>query len=172
MISEAGLTGKGSCRMDRLSLVAVVFVLGAALLAPAAQAADLPHHHLSLFAGLGTESKEGRQDERGFALGLEWELRFHEKWGVGAVIEGLGQDTIRNVLVVIPISFHPGGGWRLIGAPGMEFTPKKDKWAFRLGVGYEFHLSEHWTLAPEAFLDLIETGENTWVAGLALGYGF
>ena len=172
MISEAGLTGKGSCRTDRLSLIAFVFVFAAALLTPAAEAADLPHHHLALFAGLGTESKEGRQDERGFALGLEWELRFSEKWGVGAVFELLGQDTVRNALFVVPVSFHPGGGWRLIAGPGIEFTPKKDKFAFRLGGGYEFHLSEHWTLSPEVFLDLIETGENTWIAGLALGYGF
>jgi hypothetical protein len=54
----------------------------------------------------------------------------------------------------------------------MEFTPKKDKWALRLGVGYIFHVSERWSLSPEIFLDLIETGENTWIAGLALGYGF
>ena len=53
MISEAGLTGEGSCRLDQLSLIAVVFVLATALLAPAAKAADLPHHHLSVFAGLG-----------------------------------------------------------------------------------------------------------------------
>ena len=158
--------------MRRFTLNICAALIAAAMLAPAAAtAADLPHYHLSLFAGFGTESKAGSHDENGFALGIEWELRFSEKWGVGAVLEGLGQDTIRDYLVVVPVSFHPGGGWRLVAGPGMEFTPKKDKWALRLGVGYEFHISEHWTLAPEAFLDLIETGENTWIAGLALGYG-
>ena len=132
-----------------------------------------PHpHHLALFAGLGVESKTGHEDEEGFAIGLEYEFRWSHRWGVGAVVEGLGQETVRNVLVVVPISFHPGGGWRLIAGPGMEFTPKKDKLALRLGAGYNFHIGSGWSLSPEVFLDLIETGENTWVAGLALGYGF
>ena len=132
-----------------------------------------PHpHHLALFAGLGVESKPGHEDEEGFAIGLEYEFSWNRRWGVGAVIEGLGQDTVRNVLVVLPISYHPGGGWRLIVGPGMEFTPKKDKLALRLGVGHAFHIGGDWSLVPEILLDLIETGENTWVAGLALGYGF
>ncbi len=33
------------------------------------RADDLPHHHLALFAGLGTESKPGHGDENGFAIG-------------------------------------------------------------------------------------------------------
>ncbi len=151
----------------------LVLAAGVGSLAPgAASAADLPHQHLAVFAGLGTESKPGHEDANGFAVGIEYEFRFHEKWGVGAVVEGLGQDTIRNALVVLPVSFHPGGHWRIIAGPGMEFTPKKDKFAVRLGVGYEIPLAGHWSLSPEVFLDLFETGENTWVGGLALGYGF
>lgn len=129
-------------------------------------------HHLALFAGLGVESKEGHEDHEGFAIGLEYEFRWNRRWGIGAVVEGLGQDTVRNVLVVVPMSFHPGGGWRLIIGPGMEFTPKKDKLALRLGAGHNFHIGGTWSLSPEVFLDLIETGETTWVAGVAVGYGF
>ena len=129
-------------------------------------------HHLGLLAGWATESKEGRDDENGFALGLEYEYRFHEKWGVGAVLEALGQDTVRNWLLVFPVSLHPGGNWRLVAGPGIESTPKKDKFAFRFGVGYHIGIGGNWSLNPEAFLDLIETGENTWVLGLALGYAF
>ena len=33
-------------------------------------------------------------------------------------------------------------------------------------------LGGHFSLAPECFVDLIESGENTWVAGVALGYEF
>lgn len=158
--------------MRLFAQLAFAILSAVAALAPAAaSAADLPHH-FAVFAGLGVESKEGREDENGFALGLEYEFRFHKRWGIGGVVEGLGQETIRNVLVVVPVSYHPVGGLRLVAGPGMEFTPKKDKWALRLGVGYIFHVSERWSLSPEIFLDLIETGENTWIAGLALGYGF
>jgi hypothetical protein len=138
----------------------------------AAQADHLPHHHLAIFVGYGSETKSGHEDENGFALGLEWEYRFHEKWGPGAVVEVLGQDTIRDVILVVPISFHPGGHWRLFAGPGIEFTSKKDKFAFRLGAGYEIPIGSHWSLAPEIYVDLIESGENTWVGGLALGYEF
>ena len=61
---------------------------------------------------------------------------------------------------------------RFIAGPGVEFTEKKNKFAFRLGVSYLFSLGGHWSLGPEAFLDLIETGENTWLLGVAIGYGF
>ena len=159
--------------MRRAVQCASAIFLALAVLAPAVtSAADLPHHHLALFAGYATETKPGREDANGYALGLEWELRFHEKWGVGAVMEFLGQDTVRNVLVVVPISFHPGGHWRLVFGPGIEFTPKKDKFAFRLGVGYGIPIGGHWSLAPELFVDLIDSGENTWVAGLAIAKEF
>ncbi len=131
-----------------------------------------PHHHVAFFAGLGVESKEGREDEPGFALGGQYQLRFHKNWGVGGIIEFMGQDTIRNLVLMFPVSIHPGGHWRLFTGPGVEFTPTKEKFAFRLGVGYEFHLGGHFSLAPEFFVDLIESGENTWIAGVALGYEF
>ena len=158
--------------LGRLVVVVIGFVVLSCAAATPTRAAELPHHHLAVFLGSGVESKPGRQDEQGFAFGVEYEFRFHERWGVGAVVEALGQDTVRNVLVVAPFSFHPGKGWRLVVGPGVEFTPTKDKFAVRLGTGYEFHISEHWTVAPEFFLDLIETGENTWVGGVAFGYGF
>ena len=77
---------------------------------------------------------------------------------LGPITHHLGQDTIRNVLVVAPLSFHPGRSWRLVAGPGVEFTSEKDKFAFRLGGGYEFQLAGSWTLAPEVFVDLIESG--------------
>ena len=155
-----------------LTIVLLLLVLAPSAASAAGEEGNLPHHHLAVFAGLGVESKGGREDHNGFALGGEYELRFHKNWGVGGVVEFLGQDTIRNLVLMFPVSLHPGGAWRLMMGPGVEFTPKKEKFAFRLGVGYEFHLPGHWSLAPEFFVDLIETGENTWVTGVALGYEF
>ncbi len=155
-----------------LTFVLLLLVLAPGAVLAAGEESDLPHHHLAFFAGLGVESKPGREDEPGFALGGEYELRFHKNWGVGGVVEFLGQDTVRNLVLMFPVSLHPGGAWRFMLGPGVEFTPSKDKFAVRLGVGYEFHLPSHWSLAPEFFVDLIETGENTWVTGVALGYEF
>ena len=133
---------------------------------------SLPHHHLALFLGLGAETKRDEPDEKGFAFGLEYELRFHKHWGIGAAFEGLGHDTIRDVVVVVPVSLHPIGHWRVFAGPGYEFTSKKDKFLVRLGVGYEIPLSGHWNLAPEVMGDFIDDGAITWIGGLALGYEF
>ncbi len=133
---------------------------------------DLPRHHVALFLGAGVETKRDGENESAFAIGGEYEYRFHEKWGIGAAVEGLGRDTIRDGVLVVPISFHPSGGWRLFAGPGYEFTEKHDKPLLRVGAGYEFHLQGHWTISPEIVGDFISGGAQTWLAGVAIGYGF
>lgn len=156
----------------RLTILLPLLVLAPINRAAADDEDGYPHHHVAVFAGLGVESKEGHKDEEGFALGAQYALRFHKNWGVGGVVEFLGQDTVRNLVLMFPVSIHPVGHLRLFVGPGVEFTPTKEKFAFRLGAGYEFPLSGHFSLAPEFFVDLIESGENTWIAGVALGYEF
>ena len=140
--------------------------------AGAVTAGDLPHSHIAGFLGFARESRPGTPDEDGGAAGLAYEYRFHEHWGVGGVAEVLGGDFIRNVTLVVPVSWHPTGNWRFLAGPGYEFTDKKDKFLVRVGAGYEFHLGGNWTLAPECILDYIETDTTVWIARLALGYEF
>ena len=87
-----------------LSRLMCITVLALALAPGGAQAAegqdhgDLHPHHLALFLGAGLETKrEGREKDKGLAAGLDYEYRFHEKWGVGGVFETLGGDTIREI---------------------------------------------------------------------------
>ena len=133
----------------------------------------VPHQHAAVFVGAGVETKrDGREREVGIALGGEYEFRFQEKWGFGGVIEGLGKDTLRDVVIAVPVSFHPAAGWRLFAGPGYEFTEQKDKALLRVGIGYEFHLHGHWTLSPEIVADFISGGAQTWLGGIAIGYEF
>ncbi len=133
--------------------------------------AEIPHSVIAVSVGYALERKRGKDEEAG-AIGLEYEYRFAEHWGVGGVIEGLGADVIRDVSVAALISFHPAGHWRLFAGPGYEFTEKDDELLFRIGVGYEFSLGDHWTLAPELVADFIEDGKRTYILGLALGREF
>ena len=128
-------------------------------------------HHLAIFAGPGTEEKKDH-DEDTYAVGLEYEYRINEKIGVGVVYETLGKDTIRNEAVVFPFSVYPGKGWRLFAGPGYEWHDNKEKWLVRAGAGYGFHLGGQWSIAPEAYVDFIENGDRTWIAGLAIGFHF
>lgn len=130
-------------------------------------------HHLALFLGLGVEARNGHKEEDGIAIGLEYEHRFHGSWGVGLAAEVLRQDTFRELVLVVPVSYHPGATpWRLFGGPGFETNKADDKWLFRLGAGYQFDVAGGWSLAPELVLDMVETGENVWLLGLAIGRGF
>lgn len=52
----------------------------------------LPHHHLALFAGARVETQRGHSSHGGFAVGLEYEYRFHQRWGIGGVVEAPGYE--------------------------------------------------------------------------------
>ena len=148
------------------------------LLCFVANAADdsgpyVPHHHVAGFLGAGLETKrDGREKEIGIALGIQYEYQFSRRWGIEGVFELLGEDTLRDAIIAVPVVYHPGGGWRLFAGPGYEFTEKKNKALARIGVGYEFHIDEHWTVAPEAFVDYISGGAVTVIGGVSIGYGF
>ena len=132
-----------------------------------------PHQHFAAFLGAGYETKrDGREREIGIALGLQYEYQFAPRWGIEGIVELLGEDTLRDAIVAVPMVFHPTVGWRLFAGPGYEFTDKKDKALLRVGAGYAFHVDEHWTLTPEVFADFIDGGSVTWIGGVSIGYGF
>ena len=153
--------------MPRIVLLFSTFFICQGVLA----SGDFPYHHLAIFAGPGVEEKKDH-DENTYAIGLEYAYRFSEVFSIGAIYETLGKDTIRNQAVVIPLSIHPGGAWRLFAGPGYEWHDKKEKYLARVGAGYSFELGGHWSMAPEAYVDFIENGDRTWVVGVAIGYHF
>ncbi len=131
-----------------------------------------PRHHLGVFAGAGIEKEHGHS-ESGYALGLEYEFRFNERWGLGVDLERLfGDETDRSEVVAMPLSFHPNEHWRLFLGPGYEFHGKKDKFLLRTGVAYEWELNNGWSLSPEIIADFLDGGAKTYVAGIAIGHGF
>jgi hypothetical protein len=131
------------------------------------------HKHIALFAGAGSEETPTKSHEAK-ALGLEFEYRLSDRWGIGATLESLDVHHRGNVVVVVPFSYHFGGGFRAFAGPGYELKQQErnDKGLLRIGIGYEIHLNERWTLAPEALVDILEGDGDTWLVGLALGYGF
>lgn len=143
-----------------------------ALLAPLSVASDaIPHHHLALFLGGGNEEKKDK-DEKTWAVGLEYEYRFSERFGIGVAYEELGEDAVRNQAIVVPLSIHVGGHWRLFTGPGYEWHGNKEKYLWRAGAGYAFRPGGHWTIAPGALVDVVENGDKTWLLGVDIGYHF
>jgi len=134
---------------------------------------EFPHHHVALFVGAGIERDDNDHEESGFALGLEYEIQFAEKWGVGLDLEYLsGSGAHRSWVAAVPLSYHPSEKWRLFTGPGMEFDSKENKYLMRVGVAYEIPFHRRWTASPEILVDFIEGGARTYVLGFSIGYGF
>lgn len=129
-------------------------------------ASSAAEQSLSLFAGI--------TDDRGdnvFSMGLDYEYHFSELIGVGALVDVAGGD-VRSSVLGIPVFFHPVGGLFVLVAPGIEFQDDDDnEFLVRLGVGWEFELSEKWTLAPVFNIDFVDS-EEVYVYGVELGYRF
>jgi hypothetical protein len=147
------------------------------------------HHHkheLALF--LGATDEPGHDPE--FSLGFEYEYRFAPRWGIGGLFDYAGGE-LRNTVLGIPVYWHPGGGWKLIAAPGLEHhngrngesgahaksdahgEADKDETYFliRLGVAYDIHIGSRYGLAPAINLDLVNN-EEVWVYGLNFAVKF
>lgn len=134
---------------------------------------ELPHHHVALFAGAGLERDDHGHEEDGTALGIKYDIQFHEKWSIGVAIERLyGSGQHRSWVAVVPVSFHATEAWRIFAGPGFESNEVKDTYLIRVGLAYEFSINGRWSVSPEVMVDFIEGGAKTYVMGIALGYGF
>ena len=153
---------------------AAIGVLFGAVAGHAAEGDMAGHSHVAVFLGAGEESSDSSHWHEADALGFEYEFRLSNRWGIGAVVEDLNVENRGNTVVVMPISLHVGKGLRAFAGPGVEFKGDsfKEKPLIRLGAGYEFHLGKHWTMAPELIYDLVDRKGSTWLAGIAIGYGF
>ncbi len=139
-------------------------------------------HDVALF--LGVTDEEGHTSE--FTMGLEYEYRINRHWGVGGLVDYVGE--LRNLVTAVPVFWHPGGEWKLIVAPGIERHrggrneasdldehphPDVDSTHFllRLGVGYDIAIGDRFGITPAIDLDLVG-GEQVWVFGLNFAVKF
>ena len=128
------------------------------------EGAHLYMHRVELF--LGNTHDEG---EDGFSVGLAYERRLSELFGVGGIVEYTGGD-FDMWLAGAPIFIHPFKGFRFLLAPGIEHKHGENEFLFRAGLAYEFEF-DRWSITPEFNIDFVD-GEEALVYGLSFGYGF
>ena len=153
---------------------------GMALLQTSAAVADDENHHepnhIAFIVGHAEEEQADGHHQSGNVLGIEYIRHLNDRWawGVAFEVEAFGDQQKRHGILAIPISYFPTDSIRLFVAPGVEFSEPwdPDKAMARLGIGYEFELGHHWSLAPEAQVDFVAGGTNVYVLALTLGYGF
>jgi hypothetical protein len=95
-------------------------------------------HHIGLF--LGNTHEEG-EDE--FTVGLDYEYRFTQYFGIGVLLEYVGEDE-REGIGLVPLFIHPYKGFRFMVGPGVKPKAEETKFVWRLGIGYRFPI-RNWT---------------------------
>jgi len=121
-------------------------------------------NHVGLF--LGTTHEEG-EDE--FTIGLDYEYRFSQYFGIGLIGEYVGEDAREGVGMGL-LFIHPYKGFRFLAGAGVKPKAEETKFIWRLGIGYRFPIG-NWTIAPEFNVDFTE-GRVVEVYGVSFGYGF
>ena len=124
-------------------------------------------HGIELF--LGNTQDDG---ENGFSVGLSYEYRLNQLFGIGGIVEYAGGDFKKWTLGV-PFFLHPYKGWRFLVAPGVSIPDNDDddEFLFRVGAAYEFEIGEKWANTPEFNVDFVDNSEEL-VYGLSFGYKF
>ena len=157
-----------------ISLIMVLFVLIVPVKASAEESANggkekgmENRHAMELF--IGNTHDDG---EDGATIGLSYEYRLNQLFGIGGLAEYAGMEN-REWVALVPIFWHPYKEWRFVGAPGMEFDKDEDdvSFIFRVGTAYEFEIHERWSMTPEVNVDFVDRSP-VFVYGFSFGYKF
>ena len=120
---------------------------------------------LAVFVG-GVHNSE---NEDAFSVGLEYEYRLNEAWGIGGIVDYADLDPGETVAAV-PLYFHITEAWKVFAAPGVSHTSDDDEFLVRLGTAYSFEFSRL-SVSPALNIDLLD-GEEVFVYGVNLGCKF
>ena len=112
------------------------------------------------------ETFEGR--EEALTLGIEYERRFNESFGVGVLAEYVSDDLDFWVFA-LPFAYH-SGPWKLYAAPGVEDGEEGSEFLARIGVEYAFEVGD-FEISPQLNVDFVDS-EEVWVEGLLISKGF
>jgi hypothetical protein len=127
------------------------------------------HYHQNTIAGfIGITGEERRK--KALTLGVEYERRFSETFGVVLSLERALGDLDFTVLTV-PFAWHRGP-WTFSAGPGIEFPDhdEHNEFLIRGSVLYVFDRGGH-ELAPKYTVDIVG-GEVVLIGGLVIGFGF
>jgi hypothetical protein len=109
--------------------------------------------------------------ENGFSVGLDYEHRISDMFGVGGLVEYTTED-FDSWVVAAPVYIHPYMGLRLLAAPGFENRESENKFLVRAGIAYNIPVAKGVSVTPEYNVDFITNGEKVQVYGVSVGIGF
>jgi hypothetical protein len=117
----------------------------------------------------GEDNRSGGGRERALTIGLEYERRFSEAFGVIVEAERAFGDLDFTVITV-PFVYHRGP-WAFSAGPGIEIPEHgDDEFVFRVAGVYAFDRGGY-ELAPKIGLDFVAS-EVVFFGGLVIAFGF
>ena len=125
---------------------------------------DFHPNLLALFVGVTYEGSS----EIDLALGIEYERRLNESFGVGVLAKHTFGDLDFWVYAV-PFAYHTGR-WKFYVAPGVEDGKHGSESLVRLGGEYAFEVGA-WEISPQLDVDFVD-GDEVLVLGVTFGKGF
>ncbi len=130
---------------------------------------EVPRHLLNGFAGIAHEDAE----TEGLGLGIDYEYRFSELFGVGAFTEFIAGEG-RAIIVGADLVWHPTEPLSLFLGYGEERKNAEWEGVLRVGGLYEFPIGGGWAVSPTVAYDfsLKHPDEDVVVLGVSLGYGW
>jgi hypothetical protein len=151
------------------ALIAALMAFGLQVSAPARSEESDTHeeHHpnlIALFVGITSEERR----ETGVALGIEYERRFNDRFGVGVLAEHTFGD-IDITVYAVPFAYH-AERWKVYVAPGIEDSDLGSESLVRIGAEYGFEFGA-WEISPQLDVDFVD-GESAFVLGVTYGKGF
>ena len=170
-------------RLDLIAVLVLVLVGGA----PAAALGSEPeaHHdgygegggehqnHFTLFGGLTRaehDSGHGHVETlEEVTFGFDYERRWRKSVGFGFLADHASGDL--DSTVIAPAMFiHPADWLTLTFAPGIEVADEHEEFLMRLGVAVGWHVGRM-LIGPSVAVDWVD-GEEIWLGGLQVGFGF
>ena len=124
-------------------------------------------HAIGLFLGFAAEESGARED--GVALGIEYERRLSDRFGIGGIVEHT-YGELDVWVYAVSFAYHTGP-WRLYAAPGIEDTHHGSEKMLRIGVEYGLPIGR-WEIAPQFDFDIVDRESEVLVFGLTFARGF
>lgn len=123
-------------------------------------------YHASIFGGLTTVQKYSDA-----TFGLDIERYLNPQFGI-SLIGDFAVNNHAHQIAALGFVYHFAPQAKFVLAPGAEFVGTRAKFLVRVGLGYDFKLSDKLTLGPVVNADFVKGYATAWVYGVALGMGF
>ncbi len=121
-------------------------------------------NHIALVFGVAHEERR----ENGGIIGIEYERRLSQSFGIGALAEHTFGD-LDFWIYAIPFGYHIDR-WKVYVAPGIEDGHLGTEFMIRIGGEYAFEVGS-WDISPTLDIDFVD-GEQVLGVGVSIGLGF